>query len=87
MEYLSILWDDEDDLDGNLEHLAEHGLTVEDVEHILSEPLCEGRSRSSSLPAAWGYTPDGRYIIVVYEQIDEDMVRVITAYEVSEPRK
>jgi hypothetical protein len=26
------------------------------------------------------------YIIVIYEQIDEDAIRVVTAYEVPEPR-
>jgi hypothetical protein len=30
------------------------------------------------------YTPGGDYIIVVYEQIDADTIRVVTAYEVPE---
>lgn len=60
MDYLSIFWDDIDDPDGNVEHIAEHGLDIEDVEYVLSQPLREGYSRSTSLPAAWGYLPDGR---------------------------
>ena len=75
-----------DDPDGNVEHIAKHGLDIEDVEHILSAPLSERHSHSSGLPVVWGYTPDGRYTIVVYEQIDAHMIRVVTAYEVSEPR-
>jgi uncharacterized DUF497 family protein len=85
MDFLSILWDDVDDPDGNVEHIAEHGLDIEDVEHVLSEPSCESHSHSSGLPVMWGYTPDGRYIFVVYEQIDAHMIRVVTAYRVSEP--
>jgi hypothetical protein len=50
----------------------------------LGLPTSEETSRSSGLPAAWGYTPDGDYIMVVYDQIDADTIRVITAYEVRE---
>jgi hypothetical protein len=31
------------------------------------------------------YTPGGRYIIVVYEEIDDRTIMPWTAYEVSEP--
>ncbi len=55
------------DPDGNVEHIAEHGLTMDDVEHVLANPSSEGVSRSSGLPVAWGYTPDDRYIIGFYE--------------------
>ena len=33
----------------------------------------------------FGYTPDGSYIVVVFEQIDEDTTYPVTAYEVPEP--
>jgi hypothetical protein len=29
--------------------------------------------------------PDGRFIVVVYEEIDDDTVLPVTAYEVPEP--
>jgi uncharacterized DUF497 family protein len=80
----TILWDDDDDPEGNVQHIADHGLSKEDVEWVLGEPTSVGHSRSSGLPAVWGYTADGNYIIVVYEQIDADTIRVVTAYEVSE---
>jgi hypothetical protein len=38
------------------------------------------------LPVAWGYTSDGRYIIAVYEHVDELTVIPVTAYEVPEPK-
>ena len=52
---------------------------------MLLNPVSEGVSKSTALPVAWGYTPDNRYIIVVYEEIDKETLRVITAYEVPEP--
>jgi hypothetical protein len=55
------------------------------VEHVLANPDSEGVSRSSGLPCVFGYAPDGRYIIVVYEQIDADTIYPVTAYEVPEP--
>jgi hypothetical protein len=84
MQFNSILWDPDDDPDGNVQHIADHGLSKDDVEWVLGAPTSEGASRSSGLPAAWDYTADGDYVIVVYEQIDADTIRVITAYEVPE---
>jgi hypothetical protein len=37
-------------------------------------------------PAAWGYAEDGRYIIAVFDQLDEATLVPVTAYEVPEPR-
>jgi len=85
MRYSSILWDADDDPEGNVQHLAEHGLDVEDVEWVLGAPSSKGASQSSGLPSVWGYTPDGTYIIVIYDEIDDDTIRVVTAYEVPEP--
>jgi len=33
----------------------------------------------------FGYSLDGRYITVIYEQIDDDTVYPVTAFEVPEP--
>ena len=87
MDVWSIFWDEEDDPNGNIEHISEHDLTVEDVEHVLKNPTEEGKSKSSGLPAVWGYTPDGRFLIVVYEEVAQNTVRVITAYEVPERKR
>src|SRR5262249_46342084 len=78
MPYSTIIWDDDDDPHGNVQHIAEHDLTIDDVEAVLADPKSRGRSDSSDLPAVWGHVPDGRFIIVVFEQIDEDTIRVIT---------
>lgn len=80
MDYL-FLWDD-DPKTGNVAHIAEHGLSPEDVEHAFQNVLRETMSRASKLPALFGLTPDDRVIFVVYDTIDEDMVYVFTAYEI-----
>lgn len=80
MPYYEFLWTDE-----IVDHLAEHGLDQDDFEHVVCHPIAKGLSRSSNLPAVWGYTPDGRYIIAVYEELDEITILPVTAYEASEP--
>jgi uncharacterized DUF497 family protein len=87
MKYSSIIWDEDNDPRGNVQHIAEHDLTVEDVEDVLAAPMSTGSSDSTGLPAAWGHVPDGRFIMVVFEEIDDDTIRVVTAYEVPEPRR
>lgn len=82
MSYYQFVWNDEPG--GNLEHIAEHGLTQDDVEEVFFNPLDRDVSRSSGLPIVFGLTPDGRYILVVYEQIDEITIYPVTAYEVEE---
>jgi hypothetical protein len=75
-----IIWNEE--AGGNVEHIEEHGLTIDDVEYVLANPEKEGFSRSSGLPCVFGTVQDGRYIIVVYEAVDADTINPVTAYEV-----
>jgi uncharacterized DUF497 family protein len=80
-----IIWDDENDPRGNVQHIAEHGLTTDEVEAVLNDPDSTDGSDSSGHPCVFGFTPAGEYIIVVFESIDEDSVYPVTAYHVSEP--
>jgi hypothetical protein len=86
MQYLQIIWDDDDQPQGNVQHIAEHGLTIDDVECVLTNPTAEGTSKSAQLPCCFGYTPAGEFIIVVYEQPSKETIYPITAYEVPEPK-
>ena len=81
-----IIWDLEDDPEGNVQHIAEHGLTREEVEEVLLGPERLGTSRSTGQPTAFGRTSTGRYIVVVYEEIARDILRPVTAYDVPAPR-
>jgi len=77
--YLEFLWNF--DPGENVEHIAEHDLTPEDVENAFDEPIQHTRSRSSGRKALFGRTPDGRVIFVVYEELDDTLMYVHTAYE------
>ena len=78
MPYYDFIWNDEPG--GNREHIAEHGLTPDEVEEVFYNPIGHDFSRSSGLPILFGFTPDGRYILVVYEQIDDITIYPVTAY-------
>jgi hypothetical protein len=67
---------------GNVEHIAEHGLTPEDVEYAYATAEAFTVSRSSGRPAFSGLALDGRVIFVVYEEMDATTWYVVTAYEV-----
>jgi hypothetical protein len=84
MGFLAVIWDLDDDLEGNVQHIAEQGLTKEEVDEILADPEDRGISRSSGLPVAYGTTSLGRYIAVVYQQVDADTVRPVTAYDLND---
>jgi uncharacterized DUF497 family protein len=77
MPYYEFLWTEEIN-----EHLAEHGVSKEDFEEVVSNPDRRGVSRSSGRPCCWGRTPDGRYLFCVYEFLDELSIIPVTAYEV-----
>lgn len=81
MPYFDFFWTDE-----IIEHLAEHGVAPDDFERVVQRPLDVRKSQSSDLPAAFGYTEDGRYIIAIYDFIDDMTILPVTAYEVPEPR-
>jgi len=44
MPFLEIIWDDPDDPKGNVQHIAEHGLTIGDVVFVLEDPKSESTS-------------------------------------------
>ena len=85
MHFDSILWDLDDDPEGNVQHCAEHGVTKEEVEDVFENATDADISRSSGCPVVFGDTSTGRHLMVVYEVIDEGMVYPVTAYDV--PRR
>jgi uncharacterized DUF497 family protein len=81
-----IAWDMEDDPQGNVKHIAEHGISMEEVEEVLLNEINPvGESRSSGRPITIGETSTGRRIAVVWEgSLDNPLViRPITAYEIN----
>jgi hypothetical protein len=79
-----VIWDLDDDPDGNVIHIAEHGVTREEVEEILQNEDNEtDASVSSGRPITFGWTSTGKHLAVVWEDAGDDprMVYPITAYE------
>jgi uncharacterized DUF497 family protein len=84
----TIIWDLEDDTEGNVQHLREHDVTIEEAEEVLLDPnSSRAPSRTSGLPTAFGWTSTGRHLAVVYELVDDDplTLRPVTAYDVPAP--
>jgi hypothetical protein len=85
MLFHTIIWDLDDDPNGNSQHCAQHGVTKEEVEEVLQNPDDVDVSRSSGHPVVFGTTDAGRQVMVVCEVVDAETVYPITAYEV--PRR
>ena len=69
---------------GNIDHIADNGLSISDVEYVVMNPERYRTSRSSGRPIVFGHTEAGDYICVVYEEIDRDTVYPVTAYLLEE---
>jgi uncharacterized DUF497 family protein len=87
MPYDSIIWDIDDDPDGNVQHCAEHGVTKEGVEEVFENATDADIRRSSGRPVVFGDTSTGKHLMVAYEEIDADTVYPVTAYEVPRRRQ
>ena len=85
MAFDSIIWDLDDDPDGNVVHCGEHGFSKEEVEEVFENASDADISRSSGRPVIFGDTIAGRHAMVVFEIVDADTVYPVTAYEV--PRR
>ena len=83
MQIQRIVWDLDDDPDGNVQHIAEHGVTVEEVENVLHGAEEVVASHSSGRPITFGETSTGKYLAVVFDIVEEDPLSVypVTAYE------
>lgn len=89
MEDAIVQWD-LDDPNGNVRHITDGGITVEEVEEVLSDTDASTEvSRSSGRAITFGESFDGRYLAVVWELVDDDprRIRPVTAYPVPRPRK
>ena len=80
-----ILWDLDEDSEGNVFHCAQHGVTKEEVEEFFLNAMDVDISRSTGRPVVFGETKTGRHLMVVFEAIDKNTVYPITAFDV--PRR
>jgi hypothetical protein len=80
--FFVFYWDSE-----TIAHLAAHDITPDDFETVVGSPERRGESRSTGRPCCWGEAADGRYLLCVYEYIDEVTILPVTAYEVARPAR
>ncbi len=74
-------------MDGrDIEYIAQHDISTKDFERVVMNPVDLDTSESSGRDAAFGYTQDGRFIIAIFEYLDDITILPVTAYEVPEPR-
>ena len=77
MPHYAFLWDDR-----NEQHVRENNLEPADAEAAMRDPESEFISNSSGRPGVRGYDRSGQRIAVVYEEIDDLMVYIVTAYAI-----
>jgi hypothetical protein len=82
-----VIWDLPDEPDGNVAHIAEHGITQDEVEEVVRNPDNPVEaSRSSGRPITFGATSTGKFIAVIWEDVEDDpwTIYSVTAYEVGD---
>ncbi len=81
-EFFAFIWDEEEG--HNVDHIAEHGVTPQEAEAVIRAQFAR-RQPSATIPTRWvvrGTTPAGRYLVVVFDFIEEaDIIVPITAFE------
>ena len=84
--FFRYFWDLDDDPDGNVEKLRQHGFAPEDAMFVIDHTRWSDldASNSSGLPTVIGDTVDGRRVLIVFEYLDVDLIRVVTCYSISE---
>jgi hypothetical protein len=79
---VAIVRDLDDDPDGNVQHIAEHGITVEEVEEGLQDPRTRTSvSRRTGRPQAFGSTSTGKCITVIWDEVADDPRTVSRTYK------
>jgi hypothetical protein len=85
-----VIWDLEDDEDGNYVHIVrDGGVSQDEVWDVVSNPKNPTvPSDSTGRPSTFGWTQTGRYLLVVWEHVEDDprTIKPVTAYDVEPPK-
>ena len=79
MPYYFYIWRPE-----IVDHLAEHDVTAEEFEEVVSDPDYEDVSRSTGNPIDFGSTSGGRFLCCVFKRFGDGTIEPVTAYDVDE---
>lgn len=81
MKIANFDWDD-----ANIHHLAPHRVEMDEAEAVLdNSPVVLRTSDGKYL--AYGQTDEGRYLLVVFVRKPENMIRVVTARDLTDDEK
>jgi hypothetical protein len=79
-------WDREDDANGNVAHIAKHGVVPEEVEEALVDNPVVLRTADGRY-LGYGKTGDGRPLFVVFVSKSGGIVRPLTARAMTDAEK
>ena len=74
MAFFFFIWTDR-----AMQKIADHDITIDEVEEVISHPDRTDVSRTTGRPIAIGETSTGRMLLCVYEEIDGSTIQPITA--------
>ncbi len=89
MKIAGVIWDEEDDPDGNVAHIAEHDISIDEVEDVLYDPRNRtGPSNHAGRMLPCGATETDRFLCVARERAEDDplVVKPVTAFDSNPPR-
>ncbi len=75
MPWLDILWTDD-----VLEKVQERGIEQDEVYELIRNSTRFERSRSTGLPLVRGTVASGRYLVVIFDWVDDITVQIVTAF-------
>lgn len=91
MSDVQILWDLEDDPDGNVQHIAANGVSLQEYVEVFCGNYQQATiSRESGRPIAFGWTSTGKHIAVVWHEVQAEdpwIIRPVTAFETPPKRR
>jgi hypothetical protein len=91
MTDVQILWDLEEDPDGNVQHIAANGVTVEEYVEVFAGNYARATvSRESGRPICFVCPSTGKHLAVVWDEVQPEdplIIRPVTAFETPPKRR
>ncbi|MFN8634206.1 MAG: BrnT family toxin [Chloroflexota bacterium] len=78
MDEVDFEWDDD-----NVEHLARHGISPDEVEDLFEGPILRRRGGTDAPDRVrvLGRTAAGRYLAIIYQEKGRGLIRPFTGWE------
>ena len=78
MDEVDFEWDDD-----NVEHLARHGISPDEVEDLFEGPIVHRRGGTDAPDRVrvLGRTAAGRYLAIVYQEKGRNLIRPFTGWD------